>query len=85
MTIKKIMADTENKELEERCEKCVHFHRLKHNFKNGTGFEESTCCDVLLHLPDSTDHTKAWVQEVSQLNSCEMFTEAKQDVKLELE
>lgn len=61
----------------ERCERCEHFHRLKHNFEARTGFEESTCCDVLLHLPDSTDDTKAWVQEVSRLSTCEMFTEKR--------
>lgn len=68
------MSDT-RLDLEERCEKCAHFHRLKHNFKKGIGFEESTCCDVLLHLPDSTDDTKPWVQEVTRLGMCEMFTE----------
>jgi hypothetical protein len=65
--------------LEERCENCEHFHRLKHNFEAGTGFEESNCCDILLHLPDSTDDIKPWVQEVSRLGMCEMFTEVKQD------
>lgn len=65
-------------EQEEKCEKCAYFHRLKHNFEKGTGFEESTCCDVLLHLPDSTGDTKPWVQEVSRLGMCEMFTEVKQ-------
>lgn len=75
------MVDTDNKELEERCERCEHFHGLKHNFKAGIGFEESNCCDVLLHLPDSTDDIKAWVQEVSRLDICEMFTEAKQNEK----
>jgi hypothetical protein len=63
---------------DERCEKCAHFHRLKHNFEAGTGFEESNCCDVLLHLPDSTDDTKPSVQEVSRLDRCELFTETKQ-------
>lgn len=66
---------------DERCEKCAYFHRLKHNFETGTGFEESNCCDVLLYLPDSTDDTKPWVQEVSRLDMCEMFTEVKQDKK----
>ena len=68
-------------EREKICEKCAHFHRLKHNFKIGTGFEESNCCDVLLHLPDSMDDTKSWVQEVSQFDTCEMFTEARQGEK----
>ena len=70
---------------EERCEKCAYFHRLKHNFETGTGFEESNCCDVLLHIPDSKGDTKPWVQEVSRLGMCEMFTEVKQVVKSELE
>ena len=65
-------------EREEMCEKCAYFHRLKHNFKIGIGFEESNCCDVLLHLPDSTDDIKPSVQEVSRLDMCEMFTEVKQ-------
>ena len=64
---------------DERCEKCAYFHRLKHNFETGTGFEESNCCDVLLHLPDSTDDIKPSVQEVSRLDRCELFTETKQD------
>ena len=65
----------------ERCEKCAYFHRLKHNFKKGIGFEESNCCDVLLHLSDSTDDTKPWVQEVSRFGMCEMFTEVRQGEK----
>lgn len=71
-------------EREEMCEKCAYFHRLKHNFETGTGFEESNCCDVLLHLSEPTGDTKPWVQEVSRLGMCEMFTEVKQDVKSEL-
>ena len=68
-------------EQEERCEKCMHFHGLKHNFKPGIGIEESHCCDVLLHVPDSKGDTKPWVQEVSQYDMCEMFTEVRQGDK----
>ena len=68
---------------EERCEKCIFFHRLKHNFQKGKGFQESYACDVLMHLPDSK-HTgdfnvAPWIQEVDTHGMCEMFTEVKQD------
>lgn len=63
---------------EERCENCAYYHRLKHNFKKGIGFEESHCCDVLFHMPDSNDGSaKPWIQEVYPFNRCEMFSEEK--------
>ena len=58
--------------MEERCELCKHFKRLKHNFKRGKGFENSYCCDVLFNLPE--DDTEAWVQEVPPRGMCELFT-----------
>lgn len=53
------------------CAKCRYFHRLKHNFKVDEGFEESYCCDVLLHLPE--DESEGWVDEVEPQDICEMF------------
>lgn len=61
----------------ERCENCEYFHRLKHNFKRGVGFEESHCCDVIMHLPRSKskiDDCEPWIQEVPADGRCEMFT-----------
>ena len=57
----------------ECCAKCKYYHRLKNNFKVGEGFEESHCCDVLLHLPK--DESEGWVQEVTPQNRCEMYKE----------
>lgn len=56
---------------EERCENCVYFHRLKHNFQKGKGFVESFACDVLMHIDDGSD---GWIQEVEPYGRCEMFT-----------
>lgn len=57
----------------ECCAKCKYYHRLKNNFKVGEGFEESHCCDVLLHLPK--DESEGWVQEVTPQDRCEMYKE----------
>ena len=54
----------------ECCAKCRYYHRLKHNFKVGVGFEESYCCDVLMHLPDTHE---PWIQEVTPNGMCEMY------------
>lgn len=62
----------------ECCENCKFYHRLKHNFQKGKGFQESYACDVLMYLPDSK-HTgdfnvDPWIQEVDTHGMCEMFT-----------
>lgn len=51
----------------ECCSECKYFHKLKHNFKQGEGFEESYCCNVLVH-------GDGWIQEVTPTSMCEMFT-----------
>ena len=64
----------------ECCAKCRFFHRLKHNFQVGKGFEESYCCDVVMHLPRSEskiDDCEPWIQEVTPDSMCEMFWEKK--------
>lgn len=57
----------------ECCAKCRYYHRLKHNFKVGVGFEESYCCDVLMHFPE--EGTWVWIQEVTPQDRCEMYEE----------
>jgi len=51
----------------ERCELCRNYHRLKHNFTRGEGFEESHCCDLWGNDEDG------WIQEVTPNGMCEMF------------
>lgn len=58
-----------------RCENCRWFHRLKHNFKVGKGFEKGYACDVLLHTEESDG--EGWIQEVVPDEMCEMFEERK--------
>ena len=60
-------------EMTERCENCKWYHRLKHNFQTGEGFEESHACDLLLHMDKNSE---GWIQEVEPGGMCEMFTEA---------
>ena len=33
---------------EPRCADCRYFHKLKHNFEVGKGYEESHCCTIML-------------------------------------
>ena len=49
----------------ERCELCKHYKRMKHNLKQGVGFEESHACTVWVE--------KDYVQEVAPTSMCEMF------------
>lgn len=55
----------------DRCKNCKYFHLLKHNFKQGQGFEQSYACDVLLHIGEGD----GWIQEVDRDGHCEVFTE----------
>lgn len=55
----------------EKCEYCKFFHRLKHNFERGKGFEESHCCTAWIELEPILD---SWVQEVTANEMCELFT-----------
>ena len=57
--------------MKECCENCVYYHRLKHNFKKGNGFEDSYCCDVMMHIDDG----EGWVLETEPQSRCEMFYE----------
>lgn len=67
------------KDIKKRCENCKSYRRLKHNYKVGTGYEDSYCCLALLKLNDGVlqypdeDGTVAWVQEVEPDSMCEMF------------
>jgi len=56
----------------ERCWNCRHFHKMKHNFKTGIGFEESYACNVLLNGGEG----EGWIQETSPDYMCEMFSAA---------
>lgn len=57
---------------EEKCENCIFCRRLKHNFETGKEFVENHACDVLLHVPDTSD--KSWIQEVSPIDRYELFS-----------
>ena len=52
--------------MEERCELCKFYRRLKHNFERGKGFEESHCCVIFEQENE--------VLEVAPTSMCEMFT-----------
>lgn len=54
------------------CGSCEHIRTLKHNFKQGAGFEESFCCAVFANQKDG------FVLEVDKDDMCEMFTERGQ-------
>lgn len=53
--------------MNEQCSKCKYYRKLKHNFKRGTGFEESHACVVFADEGE--------VMEVEPNSMCEMFTE----------
>ena len=66
----------------ECCANCAYFHRLKHKFVKCKGFEESYCCDVIMHLPKSdnlVDVCEPWIQEVEPDGMCEMFEEREKN------
>lgn len=56
-----------------KCSECLFFHPLKHNYTQKEGFEESYCCDALLHAKDRKSSEKPWIQQVSLDGWCEMF------------
>ena len=62
--------------MNECCENCMYFHRLKHNFRQGIGFELGNCCDVLMHLDDGEE---GWIQQVPYSGMCEMFKGKEND------
>ena len=73
LEVNKAIKNAAVSKIEERCEFCKYFHNLEHNFKKGVGFEESHCCDVLLHIEDGT----GLVQETEPTGMCEMFVRAE--------
>ena len=54
----------------ERCEICKHYHKLKHNFRTGKGYEISHACTVWTDFGEGD-----CVQEVVPYDMCEMFSE----------
>jgi len=56
--------------MRECCVNCKHIRRLKHNFKQGAGFEESFCCVVFVD-------EDGYAVEVDKDDMCEMFTERR--------
>lgn len=61
--------------MNEQCSECRFYHRLKHNFELGKGFEESHCCTVWIELEPILD---SWVQEITADDICELFTRKEQ-------
>ena len=59
----------------ERCENCIFFHMLKHNFERGKGFQHSHCCTVWVEydLARGEYSDATWIQQVSPDGMCEMF------------
>ena len=57
------------------CEKCKFSRRLKHNFKEGVGFELDYCCVVWEYLSDQKNEPleKTMVIQVSKEDCCELF------------
>ena len=55
--------------MNERCEICKYYRSLKHNFKQGEGFEQSHVC--VLYAEDQA----TFLVEVNPGDMCEMFTE----------
>jgi len=56
-----------------KCEDCKYFHRLKHNFKQFKGFEESSCCIALTREGEDIDDYDVFVIEASKNDKCELF------------
>ena len=52
---------------EARCEKCKHKTRLKHNFRVGSGFEETFCCTLFAKDKDG------FVIQVELNDVCERY------------
>lgn len=54
---------------EKICKNCVWIAELRHNFKVGTGWEESHCCTNCI------DGQKGLIIEVKPTDTCEEFFE----------
>ena len=60
----------------ERCANCKYFHKLKHNFAKGKGFQITSCCIILTQIGEDCDNYDSFVIEVNEDSKCEMYTEA---------
>lgn len=68
--------------MDDRCINCKYFHQLKHDFETGKGFKETSCCIAFTRLCDSRDNIDdydSFVVEVTENDTCEMFTKRKDD------
>lgn len=52
----------------ERCENCKYLRKLKHNFRVGSGFEESFCCIVF-----ANEKNGFAIQVELNNDACEMY------------
>lgn len=57
------------------CKDCRYFHKLKHNFEIGKGYEVSSCCIILTRIAEHPDRYDAFVIETQEDSVCEMFKE----------
>ena len=62
------------KTIEERCENCKYWHKLKYGFKTRIGFQESSCCIALTRLYEDIDEYDSFIIETNADDMCEMFT-----------
>ena len=58
-----------------KCEECKYFHRLKYNFNQGNGFDETSCCIALTRAYEDPDNYEAFVIETTKDDMCELFCE----------
>ena len=60
--------------MDDCCEKCKYFRKLKHNFTHDYGFEDSYCCVVWEYYKDPLDDDGTiCIQEVGPDGMCELF------------
>lgn len=53
---------------EKRCENCKYLRELKHNFRVGSGFEETFCCIVF-----ANENNGFAIQVELNDDACEMY------------
>lgn len=71
------MAITDYEWMERKCKNCKCFHRLKHNFEVGKGYEESSCCVALARMNDDYGF---FVMQVDENGFCEMYMEREEEI-----
>lgn len=59
--------------VEEKCKNCKYFRKLKHSFKVGKGYDNSSCCVLFTKDPKDGDEYDSFVVEVTPDSICEMF------------